>query len=318
MGVFVFMIWHGKIAVANKGEDSISFLNPHLKREEYRIYLEPGAGPCALAKMKGTSILLILQEHDNSLACLDLDGGVVEKVLPVGRCPSSIVVCDKTHTIYVTNADSDSISIVHNGDDLKVMSQVPVGSMPQGIDCHPYLPILAIAHINSQDIWLVEIERYTIVKRIAIDGYPITVKFSSIDNILYVGCYFHNHRLLNKVLLVDLCKHVVYREIAVGCIPHKLLETADGSSLLVVSCEAGRLEVVNLASRSVVHSVKIGEAAGDMALDEGGVYAYVTAPYEGRVCVVNWKAGKKLADIQVGKKPSGIVYLEPVITRREE
>ncbi|MBM7583225.1 YVTN family beta-propeller protein [Caldicoprobacter guelmensis] len=312
------MMWHGKIAVANKGEDSISFLNPHRRREEYRIYLEPGVGPCALAKMKSSPILLVVQAHDNSLACIDLDCGVVEKILPVGRCPSFITVCNKTHTIYVTNADSDSISVVHNGDDLKVMSQVPVGSMPQGIDCHHYLPLLAIAHMDSQDIWFVETEGYTMVKRIAVGGYPIAVKFSSKGNTLYVGCYFHNHRLLNKVLLVDLCKHVVYREIAVGCMPHRLLETSDGRYLLVASCEAGNLEVVDLVSGSVVHRVKVGEAVGDMALDEGGVCAYVTAPYEGRVCVVDWKAGKKLADIQVGKKPSGIVYLEPVITRREE
>jgi len=309
MGVFVFMIWQGKITVANKVEDSISFLDPHLRREEYRIYLESGTGPCALAKMKSSPTLLVVQAHDNSLACLDLDKGVVEKILPVGCCPSFIAVCNKTHTIYVTNTDSDSISIVQNGDDLKVVSQIPVGSMPQGIDCHPYLPLLAIAHINSQDIWLVETEGYTTVKRMVIEGYPIQVKFGSKGNILYVGCYFHNHRLFNKVLLVDLDKDAVCHEIAVGCIPHKLLETGDGSSLLVASCEAGRLEVVDLASKSVVHSIKIGEAVCDITLDEEGMYAYVTAPKEGRVCVVDWKAGKKLADIQVGKEPSGIVYL---------
>jgi len=309
MGVFVFMIWQGKIAVANKVEDSISFLNPHLKREEYRIYLEPGTGPCALAKMKGASTLLIVQAYDNSLACLDLDKGVVEKILPVGCCPSFVAVCDKTHTVYVTNVDSDSISIVQNGNALKVVSQIPVGSMPQGIDCHPYLPLLAIAHINSQDIWLVETEGYTMVKRMVIEDYPIQVKFSSKGNILYVGCYFHNHRLFNKVLLVDLDKDTVCHEIAVGCMPHRLLETSGGEFLLVASCEAGRLEVVELASRSVVHSIEIGEVVKDIALDEGERYAYVTAPKEGRVYVVDWRAGKKLDDIQVGKEPSGIVYL---------
>ncbi len=303
------MRWQGKIAVANKGEDSISFLNPHLKREEYRIYLEAGTGPCALAKIKGSPTLLVVQALDNSLACLDLDSGVVEEVLPVGRCPSFIAVCNNTHAVYVTNADSDSISVIQNGDELNVVSQIPVGSAPQGIDCHPYLPLLAIAHINSQDIWLVETQGYTLVKRIVIEGYPTQVKFSSKGDILYVGCYFHNHRLFNKVLMVDLTEGAVCQEIEVGCIPHKLLESRDGSSLLVTSCEAGRLEVIDLARKSVVHSVDIGEAVCDITLDQGGMYAYVTAPEEGRVCMVDWKASKKLADIRVGKKPGGIVYL---------
>lgn len=304
------MIWQGKVAVANKGEDSISFINPHLKREEYRICLEAGTGPCALAKIKGSPILLVVQAGDNSLACLDLDDGVVEKVLPVGRCPSSIAVCDKTHSVYVTNADSDSISVVQNSDDLNVVSQIPVGSAPQGIDCHPYLPLLAIAHINSQDIWLIEAKCYALVKRVVIDGYPVQVKFSTKGDILYVGCYYHNHRLFNKVLMVDLNRGAVCHEIEVGCIPHKLLESRDGSSLLVTSSEAGNLEVIDLVCKSVVHSVNIGEAVCDIALDQNGEYAYVTAPKEGCVCVVDWKCGKKLADIPVGKKPSGIAFLD--------
>lgn len=310
MGVFVFMIWQGKIAVSNKGEDSISFLNPRFRREEHRIHLGAGTGPCALAKMKDTSTLLVVQALDSSLACLDLDCGVVQKILPVGRCPSCIAVCDRTHTVYVTNADSDSISVVKNGDDMDVVSQIPVGSAPQGIDCHPYLSLLAIAHINSQDIWLIETEGYRLVKRMVIEGYPVQVKFSSKGDILYVGCYFHNHGLFNRVLLVDLSKGAVYHEIAVGCIPHTLLETDDGSFLLVTSCDAeGVLEVIDLASKSVVRSIGIGEAVCDITLDENGMYAYVTVPKEDRVCVVDWKAGRKLADIRVGREPSGIAYL---------
>jgi len=303
------MIWRGKIAVANKGEDSISFINPHLGREEFRIYLEAGTGPGALVRFNNSPTLLVVNAFDSSLACLDLDSGVVEEILPVGRCPSSIAVCNRMHAVYVTNADSDSISVIQNGDEFNVVSQIPVGSAPQGIDCHPHLPLLAIAHINSQDIWLVETEGYTLVKKMVIEGYPVQVKFSSKGDILYAGCYFHSHKLFNRVLLIDPHEGVICHEIDVGCIPHKILESRDGSCLLVTSCEAGRLEVVDLASRSVVHAADIGETVCDIALDQEGIYAYVTAAKEGCVCVVDWKAGKKIGNIRVGKNPSGIVYL---------
>lgn len=303
------MNWRNKIAVANKGEDSISILDTDVKKEECRIRLGPEAGPHVLAKMKDTSNLLVIQVGDNSLACLDLDKGAMEKILFVGCSPSFMAVCDKTHSIYVVNADSDSVSIIHNSDDLKLVGQIPTGSMPQGIDCHPSLPLLAIANMNSQDIWLVETESYSTIKRMVIDGYPIQVKFSLKGDRLYIGCYYHNHRLTGKILLMNIDGYSISDEIITGCMPCQFSETNDGRFLLVVSSEARRLEVIDLVFGGVVNSVKVGDMAWGITLDSEERYVYVTNPKEGTVSVIDWRKGKKIGSIPVGKEPTGIVYL---------
>jgi YVTN family beta-propeller protein len=304
------MDWKNKIVVANTQEDSLSFIDPKKKAEVYCIQLQDGAGPCGLAKIQDTSNLIIVQSNDNSLACINLEKGSLEKVFFVGCCPSFIAVSHKTHEIYVTNADSDSISIVHNRENLKLVGQIPVGSMPQGIDCHPWLPLIAVANMNSHDIWFIETEKYNIINRVQVDDYPSQLKFSRNGKRLYVGCYFNEFKKDGRLILIDLHGYGIIYEMIVGCIPLQMVETRDGKYLLIASTGTGRLEIVDCDSRSIINEIEIGSMVYGVALDAQERYAYVTNMDEGTVSMIDWKKGNKVADIKVGKEPRGIVCLD--------
>ncbi|NLO83353.1 MAG: YncE family protein [Clostridiales bacterium] len=303
------MDWKNKIAVANTGGNSISFIEPRLNIEEWRIQLDSGVGPCDLLKPRCTSSLLITQIYDNSLVCLNLDKGLVEKVLLAGCHPKFMAVCNITHNICVSNADSDSISIVGNKDNLRLVSQIPAGSMPQGIDCHPQLPVLAVANMNSQDVWFIDTRELTTIYMKRIDGYPTQVRFSRKGDILYVGCYLYNGCSRSKIIMLALDGYRVCGEIPIGCVPFQIVETGDGKHLLVISLASERIEVVNLVLGRVMGSIEIDGMAYSIALDGNEECAYVTNTKKGTVAVVDWRRGKKITDIRVDKEPSGIVYL---------
>ena len=303
------MVWKDKIAVANTGGNSISFIDPLLKKEISRIQLDSGTGPCDLVRLGCTSNLLITQLYDNSLACLNLDSKTIEKILLVGCYPKYVAVCNFTHNIFVSNADSDSISIVGNKKNLKLIGQIPAGSMPQGIDCHPQLPILAVANMNSQDVWLIDTGKLDTINITRIDGFPTQVKFSSKGDILYIGCYLYNGDSNSKIILLSVDGHRIYTEIPVRYLPFQIIEAGDGKYLLVISFESGRMEVISLASGNAVQSIEVGSMAHGIALDREERYAYVTNTKEDTVAVVDWRLGKKVADIPVDREPSGIVYL---------
>ena len=256
-----------------------------------------------------TSHLLITQIYDNSLACMDLNSGTIEKVLQVGCHPRYITLCSITHNVYISNADSDSISIVGNKKNLKLISQIPTGSMPQGIDCHPRLPVLAVANMNSQDVWFINTREFNIINMKRIDGYPTQVRFSRSGDILYIGCYLHNGHSQSRILMLTLDGYEIYGEIPIGCVPFQIIEAGDGKYLLVISFESGIMEVINIFSGRVEKRIEMNSMAYGIALDDKGRYAYVTNTKENTVAAVDWKKGRKITDIQVGKEPSGIVYL---------
>lgn len=304
------MNWKNKIVVANTQEDSLSFVDPDKRAEVYRMQLQDGAGPCGLAKIQDTPNLLIVQSNDNSLACINLEKDYLEKVFFIGCCPSFIAVSHKTHEIYVTNADSDSVSIIHNRENLKLVGQIPVGSMPQGIDCHPWLPLIAVANMNSHDIWFIETEKYNVIKKVQVDDYPSQLKFSWNGKTLYVGCYFHELKKNGKLILLDLDGYKIIDEMVVGCIPLQMTQTGDGKYLLIASTGTGRLEVVDCVARSIINEIEIGSMVYGVVLDAEERYAYVTNMDEETISMIDWKKGNKVTDITVGKEPRGIVCLD--------
>jgi YVTN family beta-propeller protein len=299
------MNWKGKIFAANMGDDTLSVVDPENRREVKRIPLESGSGPCDLVVWRKG--LLIVQAFDNTLKYLNLTDDSFDQTIFVGCHPNFIALDMDTKKIYVSNADSDSIYMIGQ-ECLQLQGQITVGSMPQGIDCQPQIRQMAVANMNSHDVWLIDTNEYEVISRIQVEGYPSQVLYSKDGDHLYVCTGYLEEQKEDNVVIINIKNGKVDGKIPVGSIPMRMVETRDIKNLLVTSTGLGELDVVDLLHGEVTKRIGTGGMAHGVILDPEENLAYVTNRDENTLSVVDWRKGEKLADISVGKEPGGLVY----------
>lgn len=296
------------VAVANTGDSSISIIDPLTWEENRRITLSPNSGPYSLVKCNSNHHVLVSQYYDDSLAYIDLLSGKVLESILLGRRPSHIAYDGERSLAFITNSDSDTMSIVCT-QAMKLMGQIGVGSMPQGIDYNPYKGSLAIANVNSNDIWIVDAEDFSVKKVIQLDKNPFQAKYSLDGKRLYISCSFSQDEDIGTVITVDTFDYSISSQLIIGGMPGQLYNTRDGKYILATSMGKGGLEIIDLNKKKTLKKVSTNGMTHGMALDHEEKYVYVANTDDNSVSVIDWKLGKKILTIGVGKEPNGIVFV---------
>lgn len=120
--------------------------------------------------------LLIVQTFKRSnVQTFERSGGVAE--IPVGQRPHSVVLSRDGKTAYVTNEESDTVSII----DLKtrrVVATLPTGDAPAGLALSPDGTTLFVANWFGNDISVFDLRRGMEVKRLAGGSNPYELALS--------------------------------------------------------------------------------------------------------------------------------------------
>jgi YVTN family beta-propeller protein len=297
-----------KIIVTNTGDDSLSIIDPLEMKEQERIYLGNGVGPSDVVVINNSTSALIVQSYANSLAYYDLLKKKMKKSFFVGSHPCCIVIDGKGLWAYIVNSDSDSVSIISK-EKVRLAGQISVGFYPQGLDCHPNKPLMAVANMNSQDVWLLETEEYRVEKIIRINGYPCKVRFSRDGRYMFVTYSQIEHPEEGGIVIIDLKSASINYIAKINAMPSNMYETLDGHYLVIASTGVGGLEVIDIPKRRVMPIIQTNGMAHDVAADPHEKYMYVTNTDDQTVSVIDWNARKKVTDIAVGKEPNGICYI---------
>jgi len=298
-----------KIVVANTGDNSLSIIDCHAGMESDRIYMPPDSGPYALVKAKDKSHILVSQYYGDSLLYIDLQHKDIKKSLFLGRRPGYMAIDPLNNILYITNADSDSISIVAVDDEIRLIGQLPVGSMPQGIDCHFNDEVLAVANTNSNSIYIINTFNYEICKVIKFESYPFQVKYSADGRRIFVGCSCLEKQEEGSIIVLNTDDYSIESEIFLNGMPGQIYETSDGKYVLAASMGKGGLQIIDLKKEKVIKNIVTNGMTHCIAVDRDEKYVYVTNTDDNSVSVVDWRNGRRLTNIQVGKEPNGILFI---------
>lgn len=296
-----------KIVVANTGDDSLSIIDCSSWTENYRIYMPVGSGPYALAKSKESPCIFVSQYYADSLLYVNLQSRKVEKSLFLGRRPSYMVADTLKNCLYVTNMDSDSVSIIAM-DDIGLIGQLAVGSMPQGIDCN-FDAELAVANTHSNSIYIISTVDYGIIKTIKLKPYPFQVKYSFNKRRLFVGCSCSENQDRGSIVVFNTDDYSIEYEIILEGIPGQIYETRDGRHILAASMGEGGLQIIDIEKRKVIKTIPTNGMSHGIAVDKHEKYAYVTNPDDDSISIIDWKKCKRITNITVGKEPNGILFI---------
>lgn len=110
----------------------------------------------------------------------------------------------------------------------------------------------------------------------------------------------------HAITIVDPRTLAVVGTIATCQRPRHMQRLGGGNRLMVACSDAGRADIVDLASRRPVDGVPLGEDPEIFDLSPDGRMAYVSAEEDGTLNVFDLPAKKQLASIPVGKEPEGV------------
>lgn len=113
---------------------SIQALDPDLKRIVARIVVRAGIRN-SLPAQDGRSMLVVTRGA-GALDVVDLARGVVSGTVMVGKMPTAVAVGRDNQTAYVTNEDSDDVSVV-DLDSRTVVARISLGHGPREIVLQP-------------------------------------------------------------------------------------------------------------------------------------------------------------------------------------
>jgi YVTN family beta-propeller protein len=124
------------------------------------------------------------------------------------------------------------------------------------------------------------------------------------DNVMYVDC-----ETTQDVYAVDASSLEVLFRVPLGFTPGMAMR-APGGQLWVTDSDGGRIVFYSPDGGGEVGSVATGAGAHAMAFSADGTRAWVTNQQADTVTVIDVASESAVAEIPVGSKPNGILYLE--------
>jgi len=123
-----------RLVVANHENDSVSILDVPSRRVVAEVPLRPGGGVAGGELPYGVAVVdehhaFVASERDREVVEIDLDAATVTRRIKVGSAPTTIAKNRRGDRLYVTNAASDSVSVV----DVQagaVVSEISTSALP--------------------------------------------------------------------------------------------------------------------------------------------------------------------------------------------
>ena len=226
-------------------------------------------------------------EEGGGLVLLDaVEPGELLATLPAGSHPAHVVTSKDGTFAYITNADTDRLSVV----DLKkksIVAETPTGGYPHGLRLSPDGSQLFVANVTDNSVSVIDTQNQKESARIPVGKAPVQVTFTPDGKQVYVSL-----RDENSVAVIDTGSQKVIDTIKVGRGPIQLFTTPDGSKVYVAN-EGSAKNPDNTVS----------------VIDTGTrKFAFVTNNKADTVSAIDTNTQEVVATYDVGPNPNGITY----------
>jgi YVTN family beta-propeller protein len=264
---------------------------PVLAQEEDNLDMITGGG----------EDLYVGNAKSNSVSVIDLATNKVIKNITVGNGTHDIKISDDQQTVYTTDIDSGTISIV-NATSNTLMDQIDTDVAVHGVAA--FNDTLYVGDVYGGQVLV--IKDNSIIDEIKVGSGPEYVEVRPPDGkVLYVA------NLWSPISVVDLAeeKGVVIKNIDSGVTPHGLSFTKDGSRLFIVNMNSNTLSVIDAHRHEIIKTISIGKNPEYVKLSPDESFAYVTNLGEDTVSKIDLRTLELIKDkIPVGKGPHGITF----------
>ena len=223
----------------------------------------------------------------------------------VGGLPAGVAVDDGDDTVYVTNLDDSTVSVI-NGRTGTVAFTIPVGGRPQGVAVNEGDDTVYVTNEASDNVSVINGRTGTVAGTIPVGDRPEGVAVNEGDDTVYV-----TNLGGNSVWVINGRTRTVDDTITVGGLPFGVAVNQGDDTVYVTNQGSFTVSVINGRTRTVAGTITVGGAPIGVAVDQGDDTVYVTNYGSGTVSVINGKTGVLTDDtITVGTTPRGVAVVD--------
>ncbi len=297
----------GTLLVANKGEDSVSFIDLKSGREigrrptgknPHEIALSPDGKKVAIVSYGASNIDIFDVQTKNRLENIDL--GHHSK--PHG------IVWLKDGRILATTEGSDNIIILSAPDhqNKRILSAIATeqkGSHMLAVDQKGHFAF--VANLQSASITKIDLKLGQIVGTVPTGAGTEGIAITPDGKQVYVSA-----REANLVTILDSVTLEKLDNIPVGRFPLRVIISPDGKYAVTSNMQDGNLSVIDTKSRKFIRNIKVSGqgATGQVTIlfSIDGKYIYVAETGIDRVAEIDFTSGKLLGRLPAGKNGDGL------------
>lgn len=238
----------------------------------------------------------------DGIAILDLATGAVQR-LPGGHDPESFDITPDGKTIYVSNEDAGTATVldVASGN---VVGTVTVGEEPEGVSTRPDGKEVWVTSEGKGTVSAIDVGTNEVVATIRVGRRPRSVAFTPDGAKAYVPAEFGG-----TVTVVDANTHQVLKTIKIpGTNPRPMgsAMAPDGKRVYITNGRGGTVSVIDTGADSVIATFPVGQRPWGIAITPDGKKLYTANGPSNDVSVIDAATNTVIKRIPAGDSPWGV------------
>jgi YVTN family beta-propeller protein len=227
----------------------------------------------------------------------------VNGFIPTGANPIGVAFSPSGATAYVTNLESQNVSIIDVATAQQVGTIPTEFTSPFVVRVSPDGTRLYIA-TSGNLVFIVETATHQIIKTVEVGDSPNAFAVHPDGRMMYVSSFSGG-----TVSEIDMITETVLRTFPVGGTPQDMAVNRRGTRLYVAN-EQGYLNEIDLATGEQLPNIPLAGGGFGLGVTRDDAEAYVSIPGAGLVQVFDLKSRKFTRAINVGGDPRRIAFSE--------
>ncbi|MFA5247573.1 MAG: YncE family protein, partial [Candidatus Micrarchaeia archaeon] len=189
--------------------------------------------------------------------------------ISVGTRPYAIAVMPNGKYVYVTNSNSNTVSVIDPITNAVVKS-ISVGVSPYGVAVSPSGAYAYVSNLQSKSVSVIDTSSNEVVSTINTVDQPYGIAFSPSGALVYVA-----NNAGKVVTVIDTSSNAVASTIPLGNNVHDIAVMPNGKFAYVTNA-ASTVYVIDTSTKTVVKNITVDSGPTGIAITPNGAYAYVT------------------------------------------
>lgn len=256
------------------GGKSVTVIDAETNEITKTIQIGESLRPHGVISLPQPNKVGVVTDTGNHLSIVNVETGVLEKQISTQQDVSHLLVHHpKNPLVYIANIVSGSVSVIDVELD-KVIKIIPCSKKSEGIDISPDGDELWVTNIKENFISIINTETYEITNQILTGKEPLRLKFSIdgkhclVSNSSEGTISVYNKELKKQIskIVIPGGKNLFEKLIYKTPRPVGILMHPNGQFAFVSNFTAGRVEVIDMTSFTIVSSINAGKMPDGLAL----------------------------------------------------
>jgi len=231
----------------------------------------------------------------NENASVTQDASVVN-LFTLGRSPTAVAVNPDTNVVYVTNSNSDSVSVIDGKTDA-VLGTVGVGNIPVGISVNTKTNMVYVINSHPGTVSVINGTTNTVSDTLDLRTITYGVSVNPVLNMVYIIDPY-----TPAVNFVDGNTNKIMDTVKVEGSPQRIAVNPVTNMIYVTDSKSNSVSVIDGTAKAVVGTIQLGNDTTPLAIavNPGTNTVYVTNSKSDSVSVIDGSTNNVVRTIQLG------------------